>query len=273
VSAGTRRFFSGATETLAVLEAAGHFGLLPAELAYRTVDKKHGFLRRPKVVIEVDPSSPGRQAEAPPSERPAPRPPAPTPPRAAPQAPPPPAPVPPTPRQPAPQPPPAVPPGEAVEAGAGLEGAVAAAQDVVALAGLRVEARAERTAVTDGDGLRVDLVGADAPLLLHRQGELLRACEHLVRRMVLDPPPGGIDLDSGGFRAERESALRRRAAAAAEEVRRGGAPVLFEPLPPADRRILHLAVEAERGVASESQGEGEQRSVRVFARPGGSDPG
>jgi len=148
----------------------------------------------------------------------------------------------------------------------GVDGAIAAATAVAALAGLRVSAFGELVATAEGDEVRVELAGAGRQALLARQGELLRTCEHLARRMVRDLPAGGLNLDSGGFREERTRTLRRRAAAAAEEVRRSGEAVVFEPLPAAERRILHLAVEGEPGVASESEGEGERRSVRILPR-------
>lgn len=277
MSGPARKFFSADTETLAVMEAAAHFGLAPGEVAYRPVEKKHGFLRRPKAVIEVDPASPRRAVAA---DAPSPTAPAtPSPSASAREA---------TrgaapatkpaglpPRHDAPRPRAA---SEDVTdhpvqlepfAGplAGLEGAVAAAQAATALAGVRVTASAEAAASDDSeDEWRVELSGPGRQALLARQGELLHHCEHLARRMVRELPPGGLVLDSGGFREERTRTLRRRAAAAAEEVRRSGEAVVFEPLPAAERRILHLAVESEPGVASASEGEGERRSVRIIPR-------
>jgi spoIIIJ-associated protein len=267
VSGTPRRFFSGDTEAQAVIEAAGHFGLSPGELAYRPVEKKHGFLRRPRVVIEVDPAAPRRTAPAAPAEalpspgrsaegrgpsgaRPASR------------------------ERPHPEPR-----REARATGApaapevfsgplvGPDGAQVAAELLAALCGLRLSAAATAAAGEDGEELRVELDGEGRAALLARQGELLRSVEHLLRRMVRELPPGGLTLDSGGFRQGREEALRRRAAAAAEEVRRSGAPVVFEPLPAADRRILHLAVRAEPGLQTASEGEGELRRVRVSLAP------
>lgn len=277
MSGPARKFFSADTETLAVMEAAAHFGLAPAELAYRPVEKKHGFLRRPKAVIEVDPASPRRAAvaEAPAAARQPPPPPSTSGREAT--------------RDPSPSARPASqhlhhdaprPRPASVDAAddpvplerfegplAGLDGAVAAALAVTTLAGVRVTASGETLAGADGeDEWRVELSGPGRQALLARQGELLHSCEHLARRMVRELPPGGLVLDSGGFREERTRTLRRRAAAAAEEVRRSGEAVVFEPLPAAERRVLHLAVEAEPGVASASEGEGERRSVRIFPR-------
>lgn len=53
-----RRFFSGSTIEQAVASAARHYGVEPAELAYREREKKQGFLRRRRgIVVEVDPAA------------------------------------------------------------------------------------------------------------------------------------------------------------------------------------------------------------------------
>ncbi|HVS00977.1 MAG TPA: R3H domain-containing nucleic acid-binding protein [Thermoanaerobaculia bacterium] len=88
-----RRFFSGDTLQQALVQAAIYFGLEPHEIAYRPIEKRHGFLKvRRNAVIEVDPESPRRTASSPPPAPPAarqlpPTPPAPPPP-VAPPAPP-----------------------------------------------------------------------------------------------------------------------------------------------------------------------------------------
>ena len=54
-----RKYFSGNSLEIAIMQAARHHGLQPEEVAYRKIEKRHGFLRsRKSVVIEVDPSSP-----------------------------------------------------------------------------------------------------------------------------------------------------------------------------------------------------------------------
>ena len=59
-----RRFFSGDSLTQAVNQAAQHFELMPNELDYKVLEKRHGFLKvRRKVVIEVSESAP-RKADA-----------------------------------------------------------------------------------------------------------------------------------------------------------------------------------------------------------------
>jgi spoIIIJ-associated protein len=281
MSGGKRRFFSGTSESQAAIEAAGALGVPAGDLLYRVVDKR-GALRPGRVVIEVDPDSPRRPAGAA-AEPAVPRPTAPamqpTAPRvAAPRAE----------RAPAEEgrygggrrddrrgyeprgggrheegEPSAVvaaaAAGQATPPLAGAEGAREAGEALVALSSLQLAA----TARVDGDVVRVDLEGAGQESLVARQGELLRTFEYLLRRMARDTPEGGVTADSGGFRAEREGSLRRRAAAAAEEVRRTGEAVLLEPLGAAERRIVHLAIQDEPGVASASEGDGETKRIRV----------
>lgn len=57
----TRKYFSGDTLAQALSEAARHFEVEPEQLAYRQVDKRHGFLKiRRRFLIEVDPDAPRR---------------------------------------------------------------------------------------------------------------------------------------------------------------------------------------------------------------------
>lgn len=57
-----RKFFSGRSVEQAVVSAASYYGVEPDELAYREIEKKHGFVRkRRKAVIRVDPENPRRE--------------------------------------------------------------------------------------------------------------------------------------------------------------------------------------------------------------------
>ena len=60
-----RRFFSGDTLQQALIQAANHFHLPPEEIAYRSIEKRHGSLKtRRRVLIEVDPDAPKREPGA-----------------------------------------------------------------------------------------------------------------------------------------------------------------------------------------------------------------
>lgn len=71
-----RRFFSGDSLQQALIQAANHFHLAPEEIAYTSIEKKHGFIKvRRKVMIEVNPDAP-RKEKGVAAARPAPIPPA-----------------------------------------------------------------------------------------------------------------------------------------------------------------------------------------------------
>lgn len=74
-----RRFFSGDTLQQALVQAANYFHLDPEEIAYRSIEKRHGFLKtRRRVLIEVDPDAPRRDPAAAPPPPPQPAVPLPT---------------------------------------------------------------------------------------------------------------------------------------------------------------------------------------------------
>jgi spoIIIJ-associated protein len=80
MSEAKRRFFSGDSLQQALVQAANHFNLPPEEIAYRSIEKKHGFIKvRRKVVIEVNPDAPRRDKNAAPPPAILAVPPAPTP--------------------------------------------------------------------------------------------------------------------------------------------------------------------------------------------------
>ncbi|MBE6405344.1 MAG: KH domain-containing protein [Lentisphaerae bacterium] len=63
--------------------------------------------------------------------------------------------------------------------------------------------------------------------------------------------------------SEKEETLRRRALDTAKEVRRWGESVTLPPMNSHDRRIIHITLENEPDLATESQGEGAMKSVVV----------
>lgn len=125
-------------------------------------------------------------------------------------------------------------------------------------------------AFEDGDEtLVVRVSGAGEGLLLEHGGEALRGLEHLLQRAVSRDEPRRIQLTSERFRSERDAFLRNTARELAEAVRGDGVPRETGPLNSYDRRIVHIAVEDERGVRSFSVGEGSARRVTLAPRVDG----
>jgi len=115
------------------------------------------------------------------------------------------------------------------------------------------------------DCYRIDLHGADSYLLRERQGNVLEALQILLAK-VAETRLGlekRVVVDCEGFRQGRDQELIDLALAAADKVRRSGQPVELAPMNPYERRLVHLAIADEAGVATESQGDGFLKRILI----------
>jgi spoIIIJ-associated protein len=131
--------------------------------------------------------------------------------------------------------------------------------------------------IEEGDeAVIVRLHGADLEFFLGEdgRGEVLRATEHLLLRLYgAALQPRLLRLTCEGFRAGRDAALAVEAHRVAEAVRSEGQPRTLEPMNAYERRIVHVALQAEPGVTTYSVGEGSERRVTVApADPGETVP-
>jgi spoIIIJ-associated protein len=135
-----------------------------------------------------------------------------------------------------------------------------------------------RARVTRGDAVLDSQTGVDAVLvnvsgddlggLIGRRGETLRDLQFLTCLMVsrdLQHWPN-LMVDVEHYRARRERTLTDLARRMADQVRRSGESVALEPMPPNERRIVHLALRDEADVFTESIGQGERRKVTIFPK-------
>jgi spoIIIJ-associated protein len=143
-------------------------------------------------------------------------------------------------------------------------------EEIVRVSGLelKINVRAAETSGTDPSGeaeVIADLDGRDKEILLERNGEVLKAIEHLAfRALRLEPIyHEKIHLDSGGYRALRFEELRMTARVAAERVQSSHQPFRLNPMSSRERRIVHLALKDMPGVRTESVGMGEERQVVI----------
>ncbi|MFN3346260.1 MAG: protein jag [Candidatus Bipolaricaulaceae bacterium] len=75
--------------------------------------------------------------------------------------------------------------------------------------------------------------------------------------------PLSLEVDINGQEEARRQRLVTRALALAERVRKEGRPIELEPMPPKDRRIVHLALANVPGVRTHSVGRAENRRVVI----------
>lgn len=112
----------------------------------------------------------------------------------------------------------------------------------------------------------VDFSGADADLLLEKNGLLLNALEHVVLKAarLQEDFVGKITLDSKDWRRLRARELQLTAQVAAERVIETGDPFPLNPMSPRERRIIHLALKNQPRVRTVSEGVGPERKVVIL---------
>lgn len=116
----------------------------------------------------------------------------------------------------------------------------------------------------------IEISGADAGLLIGRSGETLWALQLVVNLVVAQKHPGGgpIIVDVERYRERRADVLRRLAMRIADKVVSSGKPFILEPMPPYERRLIHMALANDSRISTESVGEGEERKVGIRPRQG-----
>jgi spoIIIJ-associated protein len=103
-------------------------------------------------------------------------------------------------------------------------------------------------------------------LLIGRRGETLRSLQFLlnllVSRRVQKWPQ--VVVDVGNYRQRRQESLEGLARRMAERVRQTGRPIMLEPMAAYERRIVHLALREDKGIYTESSGDGENRKIVIY---------
>ena len=119
----------------------------------------------------------------------------------------------------------------------------------------------------EGNRAAVSIVGADLSSLVGQDGATLDALQELTRLAVQRETGirSRLMLDIGGHRARRREELTALGRRTAEDVLSSGQPVRLDPMTPFERKVVHDAVSAVDGVASES--EGEEPNRRIVVRP------
>lgn len=120
--------------------------------------------------------------------------------------------------------------------------------------------------------LVVDFSGADAALLLEKNGTLLDALEYLALKAVRvdEERFGRVSFDCQDWRWLRSQELRLSAQVAAERVKETGSPFSLSPMNARERRIVHLALKDRPEVRTLSEGFGPERKVVIHpAKPAG----
>ncbi|HXF60408.1 MAG TPA: R3H domain-containing nucleic acid-binding protein, partial [Caldilineaceae bacterium] len=149
--------------------------------------------------------------------------------------------------------------------------AVELLSEMVRLMGFDAQITASWQAPDDPGGdryLLLDIHGPDVSPLIGRRGETLASIQYLVRLMVNQRLKQwkNIVVDVEHYKERRVAQLTQLALRMAEQVTQSGRAVSLEPMPPNERRIVHLALRDHPTVYTQSSGEGDRRKVHIVAK-------
>jgi spoIIIJ-associated protein len=116
--------------------------------------------------------------------------------------------------------------------------------------------------------LVLDVRGDDLGVLIGRRSETIDALQYLTRLIVSREVerPFNLIVDVEGYKTRRENQLRQLAQRMAERVASTRKPVALEPMPPHERRIVHITLREHPSVTTESVGRGDKRKVTIIPR-------
>jgi len=112
----------------------------------------------------------------------------------------------------------------------------------------------------------VDVKGDDLGILIGSRGDTLNAFQFVARLMTGHQTHrrSNFLIDVEGYRERREQAVARLAERMASKAISRGSAVILEPMPPNERRIIHITLRQNSGVFTESTDEGRQRRVQII---------
>jgi spoIIIJ-associated protein len=111
----------------------------------------------------------------------------------------------------------------------------------------------------------LNLEGNDLGALIGRRGDTLEALQYMARLVVSRriQRHAAFVVDVGNYKSRREDTLRKLARRMADQVRQTGRAATLEPMPPNERRVIHITLREDKFVTTESTGDGDRRKVTI----------
>lgn len=145
----------------------------------------------------------------------------------------------------------------------------AKAQELLDKMGLDAQVQIDVPQESNSAALVVD--GEDVGILIGKHGATLQAFQYLLN-LTLNAHLDGeearkgairVVVDAGNYRARRQSSLEQTARGAASKARRDGRMVRLEPMPAHERRLVHMFLQTESDIVTQSEGREPMRRIVV----------
>ncbi len=114
---------------------------------------------------------------------------------------------------------------------------------------------------------KLEIESQDGALIIGRKGSNLEAIQFLINRMYFKADENEIGekfiVDTENYLARRKEALRDLALRMADKVKRTGKKVKLSPMPPHERRVIHLTLQNDKSIETFSVGKEGDRYVVI----------
>ncbi|MGD8966261.1 MAG: RNA-binding cell elongation regulator Jag/EloR [Anaerolineae bacterium] len=116
--------------------------------------------------------------------------------------------------------------------------------------------------------LVIDVSGGDTDILIGHDGEVLNALQYVTRLLVGRKMKGWVHVvvDIEGYKARRAERIRDLAHRMADQASDTNRTVILQPMPPHERRVVHVALYGDARVNTESIYEGDRRRVTIVPK-------
>lgn len=120
--------------------------------------------------------------------------------------------------------------------------------------------------VSEDGGIRYNVAGGNAGVLIGKRGQTLEAIQYIVEKIVNKQAEGRVrvQVDVEGYLDNRKANLEELAQKLADKTRKSGKPSSLGHMSAHDRRIVHLALKDDADVRTQSVGEGFYRKLVIF---------
>jgi spoIIIJ-associated protein len=112
----------------------------------------------------------------------------------------------------------------------------------------------------------LDIEGDNSSLLIGKRGQNIDALQYILNKAIkkFNTEHKMILIESGEYRKKREEFLLSLAEKIREKVKNTMKPVSLAHMNAHDRRIIHMALQEDKSLATQSRGEGRYRKVVVL---------
>ncbi len=111
----------------------------------------------------------------------------------------------------------------------------------------------------------IEIESPDTGLIIGKQGQNLEAIQSLINVIMNKKAKKWtkVIIDIENYRNRRERNLNFIANKAASQVKKTKKPIILEPMNPFERRIIHVALQDDELVNTESLGEGTYKKIKI----------